>query len=84
MNRLLAFLLFCLLALPPGRAQVLRVPKDKVGTPILFGSRLVDVSESGGKVFAPGQRNARPVLSHFCLADSALVLMPEQEGRHRR
>ena len=83
MNRLLAFLLFCLLALPPGRAQVLRVPKDKVGTPILFGSRLVDVSESGGKVFAPGQRNARPVLSHFCLADSALVLMPEQEGRHR-
>ena len=36
---------------------VLSVPKDKVGTPVLYGSRIVDVNRAHGKVFAPGQRN---------------------------
>ena len=63
---------------------VLSVPKDKVGTPVLYGSRIVDVSRSHGKVFAPGQRNPRPQVMLFVRQDSCLVLVPELPPRGRR
>lgn len=46
-------------------AATLHLPKDKVGTPILVGSRIVEVSQDGGKVFGNGQRNLLPVLMKF-------------------
>ena len=44
---------------------VMHLPKDKLEQPLLFGSRIVDVNQSWGKVYAPGQRNAHPVVMHF-------------------
>ena len=63
---------------------VLSVPKDKVGTPVLFGSRIVEVNRPHGKVFAPGQRNPRPQVMLFQRQDSCLVLVPELRPRSRR
>jgi len=63
---------------------VLSVPKDKVGTPVLFGSRIVEVNRPHGKVFAPGQRNPRPQVMLFQRQDSCLVLVPELPPRGRR
>ena len=63
---------------------VLSVPKDKVGSPVLFGSRIVDVNRTHGKVFAPGQRNPRPQVMLFQQRDSCLVLVPELRPRGRR
>lgn len=83
----IALLLFPLLL----QGQVLlRIPADRLDAPVLLGSRIVDVSQSWGKVFAPGQRNPFPQLMHFCL-DSAgrVALVPEElrslreEGRGR-
>ena len=63
---------------------VLGVPKDKVGTPVLVGSRIVEVNRPQGKVFAPGQRNPRPQVMLFQRQDSCLVLIPELQPRRRR
>ena len=63
---------------------VLSVPKDKVGMPVLFGSRIVEVNRPHGKVFAPGQRNPRPQVMLFQRKDSCLVLVPELQPRGRR
>ena len=60
---------------------VLSVPKDKVGTPVLYGSRIVDVNRVHGKVFAPGQRNPRPQVMEFVRRDSVLMLVPERIRR---
>ena len=62
---------------------VLYVPKDKVGTPVLYGSRIVDVNRPHGKVFAPGQRNPRPQVMEFVRRDSLLMLVPDQAPRRR-
>ena len=62
---------------------VLCVPKDKVGTPVLYGSRIVDVNRVHGKVFAPGQRNPRPQVMTFVHRDSLLVLVPDRPPRRR-
>lgn len=56
---------------------LLAVPKDKLDTPVLAGSRIVEVNVSRGKVFAPGQRNPRPVVLTFRHQDGCLVLEPE-------
>ena len=55
---------------------LLHVPKDKVNKPLLFGSRIMDVNRSWGKVYAPGQRNPRPKLVQFTEGkkDGTLVL----------
>ena len=74
--------LLCLLAFLPGSAQQMSVPKDKLGKPILFGSRIVNVNSSLGKVFSPGQRNPKPVMVHFSLEDGALEIVPEQKLKH--
>ena len=64
---------------------VLYVPKDKVGAPVLYGSRIVDVNRPHGKVFAPGQRNPRPQVMQFMRQDSLLVLVPDRPPhRHGR
>lgn len=63
---------------------VLGVPKDKVGAPVLVGSRIVEVNRPHGKVFAPGQRNPRPQVMLFQRQDSSLVLVPELPPRGRR
>ena len=62
---------------------VLSVPKDKVGTPVLYGSRIVDVNRAHGKVFAPGQRNPRPQVMEFVRRDSVLMLVPDRPPRRR-
>lgn len=62
---------------------VLYVPKDKVGTPVLYGSRIVDVNRAHGKVFAPGQRNPRPQVMEFVRRDSVLILVPDHSPRRR-
>ena len=69
--------LIALLLLPfIAEAQtLLRIPDDKLGKPVLFGSRIIDVNRAGGKVFAPGQRNPNPVLMHFEMAPDSLVMM---------
>ena len=46
-------------------AATLPLPKDKVGTPVLAGSRIVEVNRDGGKVFGKGQRNLVPALVQF-------------------
>ncbi len=46
-------------------AASLHLPKDKVGTPVLAGSRIVEVNRDGGRVFGNGQRNLLPVLMKF-------------------
>lgn len=46
-------------------AATLHLPKDQVGTPLLAGSRIVEVNRDGGKVFGSGQRNLVPVLLQF-------------------
>ena len=64
---------------------VLSVPKEKVGAPVLFGSRILEVNRPHGKVFASGQRNPRPQVMLFQRHDSCLVLVPELRHRgHRR
>ena len=62
---------------------VLYVPKDKVGAPVLYGSRIVDVNRAHGKVFAPGQRNPRPQVMEFVHRDSVLMLVPDNPSRRR-
>ena len=62
---------------------VLSVPKDKVGTPVLYGSRIVEVNRPHGKVFAPGQRNPRPQVMTFVRRDSLLMLVPDRPPRRR-
>ena len=62
---------------------VLYVPKDKVGAPVLYGSRIVDVNRAHGKVFAPGQRNPRPQVMEFVRRDSVLMLVPDNPSRRR-
>lgn len=78
MRKLLSTCLALLLFLPLGaREQVLwHLPKDKLGQPVLFGSRIVDVNRPMGKVFAPGQRNARPVLMSFQRDTTGMFLVP--------
>ena len=46
-------------------AATLHLPKDKVGTPVLAGSRIVEVNRNGGKVYGSGQRNLVPALMQF-------------------
>ena len=78
MRKLLSTCLALLLFLPLGaREQVLwHLPKDKLGQPVLFGSRIVEVNRPMGKVFAPGQRNARPVLMSFQRDTTGMFLVP--------
>ena len=64
--------------------SVLYVPKDKLDTPVLYGSRIVEVNRPHGKVFAPGQRNPRPQVMKFVRQDSCLVLVPDLPPRGRR
>ena len=63
---------------------VLYVPKDRLDTPVLYGSRIVEVNRPHGKVFATGQRNPRPQVMKFVRRDSVLVLMPDLPARGRR
>ena len=70
---LLAFIFACL-CLRAGEAVTLRVPKDKIGKPVLMGSRIVSVNKSYGKVFAPGQRSPFSVTSRFELSGSGELL----------
>jgi hypothetical protein len=71
------FLLIALLLLPlMTEAQtLLRLPAEKLGKPVLFGSRIADVNRPRGKVFAPGQRNPQSVLMHFELTPDSLVML---------
>ena len=46
-------------------AVSLHLPKDKVGVPVLAGSRIVEVNRDGGKVFGSGQRSLVPALMQF-------------------
>ncbi|MBP5397351.1 MAG: zinc-dependent metalloprotease [Bacteroidales bacterium] len=62
----------------------LSLPRNLLGKPLLFGSRLVEVNRSGGKVFAKGQRGAYQHLVKFVPGDSAtFVLLPERDSAFR-
>lgn len=78
MKRRLLLLLLMFLALPlAAKDQVLwHLPKDKLGKPVLFGSRIVEVNRPMGKVFAAGQRNSRPVLMEFQRDTNGMFLVP--------
>ena len=71
---------FCaiLLSLPLGAAEPVlwHLPKDRLEHPVLFGSRIVEVNRPMGKVFAAGQRNARPVLMSFQRDSTGVFLVP--------
>ena len=57
--------------------ETLNIPKDKIGSHVLFGSRIVHINRAHGKVFAEGQRNHHPVLMEICNhGDSVIVLRP--------
>lgn len=69
----IALLLFPLLL----QGQVLlHIPADRLDAPVLLGSRIVDVSQSWGKVFAPGQRNPFPQLMRLEVKGGEVVLLP--------
>ena len=55
------------------------IPKDKVGTHVLMGSRIVHVNKPCGKVFADGQRNHIPSLM-VITADSAGCVVLRREA----
>ena len=74
MKRLALIALLLLPLLAEGQTR-LRLPADKLGKPVLFGSRIIDVNRPMGKVFAPGQRNPQPVLMHFELGPDSLVML---------
>lgn len=73
-------IVFCLLAPLPGLSageSSLAVPRDRIGKPLLFGSRVISVNEAHGKVFAGGQRAPRPVLVQFeQISSDTLLLRP--------
>lgn len=81
MKKVPLLLLCALLSLSLRAGDTLVVPRERVGTPLLFGSRIVEVNRPKGKVFAAGQRNPKPVLARFVLRDSTLVLVPEERQR---
>lgn len=51
-------------------------PKDRLESPVLFGSRLLDSNRSKGKVFAPGQRNPSPLLREFVRTEEGVEMRP--------
>ena len=51
-------------------------PKDKLGAPVLFGSRLLESNRVRGKVFAPGQRNPFPLLREFVRTYEGVLMRP--------
>ena len=74
---LVLLLLLPVLPLAAARDQVLwHLPKEKLGQPVLFGSRVVDVNRPMGKVFAAGQRNPRPVMMSFERDTTGIFLIP--------
>ena len=76
---LILALLVPLCALAEEDRAVLHLPKDMLGKPMLFGSRVVSVNRPWGKVFADGQRNPRPVVMHFeWERDSMILLRPHR------
>ena len=84
MRRSCLITLLLLLPLLLNGQESLRLPADRIGKPVLFGSRIVDVNRSWGKVFAPGQKNPDPVLMVFHQdSDGNVVLMPEEWHGHK-
>ena len=80
MRRILAIGLVLLVSLGVAaqERQGLFVPREKVGGPMLFCSRIISVNRAQGKVFADGQRNPYPVLVQFVPdEDSAFLLLRE-------
>lgn len=51
-------------------------PKDRLETPVLLSSRLLDSNRSKGKVFAPGQRNPSPLLREFVRTEEGVEMRP--------
>ena len=66
MNRLAAIVwTICLTCLCHAGEPSVWIPREKLGKPLLFGSRIVHVNRAYGKVFSDGQRNPRPLLVGF-------------------
>ena len=62
------------MASPLSAQTTLFVPRERVGEPMLFGSRIVDVNRPKGKMFASGQRNPWPELVRFKVSDGGRSL----------
>lgn len=63
-------------AVSEGKPALMAFPKDKLGMPVLYGSRLLDSNRSKGKVFAPGQRNPSPLLREFVRTEEGVEMRP--------
>ena len=57
-------------------AGLMSFPKDRLETPVLLSSRLLDSNRSKGKVFAPGQRNPSPLLREFVRTEEGVEMRP--------
>lgn len=82
MRKLLILLALCL-GLPSfaGEPAVLRIPADRLGKPVLAGSRIVAVNRSRGKVFAPGQLNPFPRMARLQADSTGVSLLYEPSGK---
>ena len=63
-------------AVSEGKSALVAFPKDKLETPVLLSSRLLDSNRSKGKVFAPGQRNPSPLLREFVRTEEGVEMRP--------
>lgn len=50
------------------------IPDSLIGKPILFGSRVVDISSPSAKVYSAGQMRKPPVLIRFAKRDELMVM----------
>ncbi|EKD32228.1 MAG: hypothetical protein ACD_77C00144G0002 [uncultured bacterium] len=87
MKRILATLLFLFISsviLPAqggfigmsreGKRLALHIPDTLIGKDILFGSRIVDISDPSAKVYSAGQMRTPPVLVRFVKRNGLLVM----------
>lgn len=63
-------------AVSEGKSALVAFPKDRLETPVLLSSRLLDSNRSKGKVFAPGQRNPSPLLREFVRTEEGVEMRP--------
>lgn len=88
---LIILFLICSLQSFAVEKAVMHLPYDKMDSPVLFGSRIVDVNRPNGKVYAQGQHNAFPVLMNIeQTPDGFIIFSPDrsaevaQFGRSRK
>ena len=78
---LVVLFLICSLQSFAGDKAVMNLPYDKMDSPVLFGSRIVEVNKPNGKVYAQGQHNAFPVLMNIeQTPDGFIIFSPDKSA----